>query len=107
MERFDNSECQNGDCDAPMPWDMPQIGLLDDNYCSPECALEALDGRGGFHGRVWLHDPQYGVRRENFGDNITKGDVDISRHADSVEAASNLVQELKEIYNGEFRYDPQ
>lgn len=107
MDQFAGSDCGNGDCDAPMPWDMAQIGLVEDSYCSPRCALEALDGKAAFHGRVWLHDPQFRVPRDQFPDNITKKDVDISRHAESVDAARDVVEELSDMFRGEFRVDPK
>lgn len=89
-----NDTC--GVCGEMTPWYMPAV-IVDDTWlCSPACARELVREMDARPETVALHDPQ-------FATDIAEDAVDISRPTSSTEDAQTAIDEIAEMFPGDFR----
>lgn len=103
----DEATCANPDCDEPTPWDMASVRLDDAEFCSPECARAHLDRTGAesVPQRVTLHDPQFAVDRSDLS-GVAEDAIDIGRPIEHGADARRALDEIEEMFPGEFRPTP-
>jgi len=99
-------KCDAEGCDEPTPWDMVGV-LLDETqgYCSPDCALVALEASKTVPDLVTIHDPQHAVSRDKM-QGVTNDVIDFDRNVDSNADAEDAIRETGQLFEYPFRPSP-
>jgi hypothetical protein len=104
MADWNNGTCKHQDCGNSTEWDMASVVVNEEEwFCSPDCAADCIESHDYRVMNVTLHDPQRHVDRSELPD-VTDRDTNIPIATwEGQEFALEMIDEIREIYPGEFR----
>lgn len=99
-------ECARLDCDELTPFDMAAIAVDGDVYCSPKCVRVALESVRGhpydIPSEITLLDPQNHVDKSPLP-GVDETEMVLTRRVKGLPDAERAVDEIEQMYPGEFR----
>lgn len=104
MVDWNDGTCRHRDCDSSTEWDMASVVVNEEGwFCSPDCAADDIESHDYGVASVTLHDPQRNVDRSELPE-VTDRDTNLKMETwKGREEALAILDEIKEMYPGEFR----